>query len=126
MTELWGGRTAKISIGGEQREYPTGYAGPGKRRGPTPIPPAPWLPAPYDDQDVAAMKALARGGAEPYQQQLVLQWILYMLGTHAPCLMPGDQHMQSAAAGKQWGGQQIEKLITLVQQTKKADSEHGI
>jgi dihydrofolate reductase len=72
------------------------------------------------------MKALARGGAEPYQQQMALGWILYMLGTRAPVLVPGDQYMQSAAAGKQWGGLQILKLIETVQATKKAESEHGI
>jgi hypothetical protein len=119
------GRTAKVTIGGETREYPTGYLGEGVRREDTPIPPAPWLPAPYDDADIAAMKAMAHGQAEPYQQQLALRWILYMLGTAAPCLVPGDQYMQSAAAGKQWGGQQIFKLIEKVH-NRKADSEHGI
>lgn len=84
----------------------------------------PWLPAPYDKADIAAMKALREGRAEPYQQQLALEWIVYACGTYENPFRPGGTDGTRAsdfAAGKQTIGQQIVKLINL----PAADAEQG-
>lgn len=80
----------------------------------------PLAPAPYDKADVAAFRALREGRAEPYQQTLVLDWLIYACGTYENPLRPGGpdgQRMTDVAAAKQWIGQQIVKLINLPMQT---------
>lgn len=75
----------------------------------------PWLPAPYDSADVAAIKALRDGRAEPYQQQLALEWIIYICGTYENPFRPGVDGARATdlASGKQMIGQSIVKLINL-------------
>jgi hypothetical protein len=80
-----------------------------------PLEKEPWLPAPYDSSDIAALKALREGRAEPYQQQLALEWIVYICGTYENPFRPGADGSRASdyAAGKQSVGQQIVKLINL-------------
>lgn len=75
----------------------------------------PWLPAPYDSSDVAAFKAMREGRAEPYQQALVLEWLLYVCGTYENPFRPGSDGERDTAfaAGKQWVGQQIVKMVNM-------------
>lgn len=89
-----------------------------------PLDPDPTMPAPYDKSDLAALKALNEGRAEPYQQQLVLQWLVYACGTYENPYRPGGEDGRRAtdfAAAKQMIGQQIVKLINL----PAADADQG-
>lgn len=80
-----------------------------------PLPRDPWRPAPYDAADIAAVKALAEGRAEPYQQQLALEWLVYIAGTYENAFRPGQDGARDTdfAAGKAWVGQQLVKLINM-------------
>lgn len=76
----------------------------------------PRLPAPYDSSDIAAFKALREGRAEPYQQQLALEWIVYAAGTYENAFREGGTDGARAtdfASGKQWIGQQVVKLLNM-------------
>lgn len=77
-----------------------------------PLETQPYLPAPYDKSDIAAIKALAEGRADAYQQQRALEWIVYICGTYENPYRPTERDTVFAAA-KQWVGQQIVKLINL-------------
>jgi hypothetical protein len=85
-----------------------------------PMDPRPYLPAPYDKSDIAAFKALRDGVAEPYQQQLALEWLMqasraYDMPFHPGSLTPGDdpERLTSFALGMQWIGKQVFKLINM-------------
>jgi hypothetical protein len=81
-----------------------------------PLPVEPNTPPPYDKADVAAFRAFREGRAEPYQQQLVLEWLIYACGTYEnPWRSGGDEGARSSdfAAGKQFIGQQIVKMINM-------------
>lgn len=82
-----------------------------------------WMPAPYDNADIAAIKALAEGRAEPYQQQLALEWIVYISGTYENSFRPGVDGARNTdfAAGKQFVGQQVVKLVNM----PTSDAEQG-
>lgn len=41
-----------------------------------PLPEKPWHPAPYDDADISALKAMRYGTASPEQQQRAMAWII--------------------------------------------------
>ena len=87
----------------------------------------PRLPAPYDKSDIAAFRAMREGRAEPYQQQLVLEWIVYAAGTYEnPFRVGGEGGARATdfAAGKQWIGQQIVKMVNMPA-LKSKDSEQG-
>lgn len=75
----------------------------------------PWVPGPYDSADIAAFRALREGRAEPYQQQMCLEWIIYISGTYENAFRPGPDGSRATdfAGGKQWVGQQIVKLINM-------------
>lgn len=80
-----------------------------------PLEPDPWLPAPYDKADVAAFRALREGRADPNQQQICLEWLIYACGTYENPFRPGLDGARATdfAAAKQSIGQQIIKLINL-------------
>lgn len=88
----------------------------------------PFLPAPYDKSDVAALRALREGRAEPYQQQLALEWIIQAVcRTYDQPFRPGGEDGRRAtdfALGKQSVGQQIVKLINMPAD-RKAEGEQG-
>jgi len=75
----------------------------------------PWMPPPYDKADLIAVKACMEGRAEPYQQRLALEWIVYACGTYETPWRPGQDGQRDSdfASGKQFIGQQIVKLINL-------------
>lgn len=80
-----------------------------------PLDPDPLRPAPYDRADIAAFRALKDGRAEPYQQQLCLEWLVMACGTYETPWRPGLDGARSTdfAAGKQFIGHQIVKLINM-------------
>jgi hypothetical protein len=53
----------------------TGFQPNGRQAG-MPLPAKPYLPAPYDQADIAALKALKDGSASPEQQRRGLAWIV--------------------------------------------------
>jgi len=75
----------------------------------------PWMPPPYDVQDIAAFRAFRDGRAEAYQQQIVLEWILQACGTYESPFRPGTDGARNSdfAAGKQFIGQQVVKLLNM-------------
>lgn len=73
----------------------------------------PWLPAPYDIADAAALQALEKGIASEAQQMRALAYIVKTLGmtyehTHYP-----DERNTCFANGRRWVGLQIVKLLRI-------------
>jgi hypothetical protein len=82
-------------------------------------PPAvePWHPAPYDDADTYAIKALAAGVANEGQQKRALEWIINTLcGTYDLSYRPGPEGNRDTAfaEGRRSVGLQLVKQIKLV------------
>lgn len=76
--------------------------------------PQPWHPAPYEDADTMALKALAAGNANEGQQRRALDWIVHSLcGTYDQPYRPGEGGDRDTvfACAKQFVGQQIVKQI---------------
>jgi hypothetical protein len=77
----------------------------------------PFQPAPYENADIYALQALANGTASEGQQQRALRWIIEPLcGTYDLPWRPGGlegARLSDFAAGKQFCGQQIVKLLKL-------------
>lgn len=74
----------------------------------------PWMPAPFDRSDVAAMKALRDGTASSEQQKRALAWIVeYAARTYVNPYVPGSK----IGADRDFGcgcmhvGNQIVKLL---------------
>lgn len=83
------------------------------------------MPAPYDPDgaDTAAIKALAAGTADQWQQQRALNWIINSVcGTYDQPFRPGAEGQRDTdfACGKQFVGQQIVKHINMVFQERPA------
>ncbi len=77
----------------------------------------PWHPAPYEDADVYAIKALAAGVASADQQKRALGWVINTLcGTYDMPYRPGEGGDRDTvfACAKMYVGQQIVKLTKLV------------
>lgn len=78
---------------------------------------APWKPAAYDDREVFAIQALARGTANGEQQKLALAWIIEKAcATYDLAFRPGGVEGERdtlIALGRQIVGQQIVKLTKL-------------
>lgn len=88
--------------------------------------PGPWLPAPYDDDDTRAIKALATGTASSGQQQVALRWIIHTLcGTYDQPYRPGEGGDRDTvfACAKQFVGQQIVKHINMSMPTQSAPTK---
>jgi hypothetical protein len=82
-------------------------------------PPAiqPWMPAPYDEADTYAIKALMAGKASEGQQQRALSWIINTLcGTYDLSFRPGEGGDRDTvfAEGKRHVGMQLVKMTKLV------------
>lgn len=78
--------------------------------------PAPWLPAPYQPVDTAALHALEAGNASPGQQQRALAWIINVLcGTYDLSYRPGEggDRETAFAEGKRHVGLQIVKQLKI-------------
>lgn len=80
-----------------------------------PLEPEPQAAPPYDRRDLAAFRALREGRADPYQQVLILEWIIMACGTYENPYRPGVDGARASdfAAGKQFVGQQIVKLLNM-------------
>lgn len=93
-----------------------------------PLHPDPHMPSPYDKRDLMALKALKAGHADETQQRRVLEWIVMAVcGTYENPYRPGGRSAERAsqfAAGKQFIGQQIVKLINMPLAGSE-DSEQG-
>lgn len=75
----------------------------------------PWKPAPYDEPDMMAMKALAAGVANEHQQKRVLKWIVEAAcATYDQPYRPGVNGRDTDfACGRMFVGQQIVKLVNM-------------
>lgn len=91
----------------------------------------PWESTPYEDADIAAIKALHAGTANEGQQKRALEWILV-----DACRIrdldwrPGGQEgdrASSFAAGKRYVGLQIAKLMLLrPKQALQGEGPHAV
>lgn len=91
-----------------------------------------WEPCPVTKETLpvhAALKALRAGTADSYQQELALDWVLYMASAMTEPAFRSDQdggeRETSFALGRQYVGQQIMKMINLpseiVEQLRNGD-----
>lgn len=77
----------------------------------------PWHPAPYEEADVYAIKALVAGVASADQQKRALGWIINTLcGTYDMPYRPGEGGDRDTvfACAKMFVGQQIVKLTKII------------
>lgn len=81
-----------------------------------PVPP-PHLRAPYNDDDIRAIRALAAGNASETQQKRALNWIVngacgyYELSFQSG---PDSAQVTAFAEGRRYAGAQVVKLTKLV------------
>lgn len=76
----------------------------------------PWLPTEYSDEDVGALKALARGDCPEHQQRRAMKFIVEQLcGVYDLEFRPGPEGDRESAfaGGKRWVGLQIVKMVNL-------------
>ena len=81
-----------------------------------------WHPAPYEDYDTLAIKALAAGNASEPQQKRALDWIINTLcGTYDLSYRPGETGDRDTAfaEGKRFVGMQLVTQIKLSMKTTK-------
>ena len=75
----------------------------------------PWHPAPYEDADTYAIKALAAGVANDGQQKRALAWIINTLcGTYDMSFRPEGDRETVFAEGKRFVGMQLVKQTKLI------------
>lgn len=71
-------------------------------------------PAPFEDKHVAALQALLKGEATPWQQKLALEWIINDVSrAHALPYFPDNARDSDFAMGKSFVGQQILGLLKI-------------
>ena len=76
--------------------------------------PQPWHPAPYDENIVYALQALAAGKASEDQQKTALEWIVFQLcGTYDATFYPDSERNTTFAEAKRHVGLQLVKMIRL-------------
>lgn len=74
----------------------------------------PWAPAAWDDYDVTAIQALARGQANEQQQARALGWIVNKAAmANDQSFVPGQGDVTAFIEGRRSVGNQIKKLINL-------------
>jgi hypothetical protein len=79
-----------------------------------PLPAKPWMPAPYDLPDMAALKALRDGRATPEQQQRALSWIVECAArTYVDPFDIESERVTAYAAGMAHVGRQIVTLLNM-------------
>jgi len=78
----------------------------------------PWMPVPYSDYIIRALKAQAEGIANPTQQKRVLSWwINVACGTYDMSFRPDSDRDTVFAEGRRFVGLQTVKLMkTTVEQ----------
>lgn len=95
-----------------------------KRTGAVALPYDPLLPAPFDDADHRAFKAMRDGEATPEQQQRALGWLFFASGYRGQTYRRGDQGDSAFAAGKRHLTIQIYDMLELAIRSS-ADDEQG-
>lgn len=74
--------------------------------------PQPWHPAPYDEDIVNALQAVANGVAVAGQQTLALKWIVETAcGTYDETYFADSERNTAYAQGKRHVGLQIVKMV---------------
>lgn len=74
----------------------------------------PWHPAPYEEADTNAIKALAAGNANEGQQKRAIDWIINKLcGTYDLSYRPDSDRDTAFAEGKRFVGTQLVKQMKL-------------
>lgn len=69
-------------------------------------------PAPYEIEDVDAVKAVAAGNASPGQQKRALDWIVHRVAmTYDETFVHGSSDTSAFLAGRRNVGLQVVKLI---------------
>lgn len=84
------------------------------------------MPAPWENADVSALKALARGVANEGQQKRAINYILGTLsGTYEHTYVPGPggERDTAFANGRRYVGLQIVKLVNLPPEQLKKTKE---
>lgn len=76
--------------------------------------PKPWDPAPFDEADHMAMKALAKGVANDVQQKVALDFIYRMSGAKHPSFWPENARGTDFAEGKKFVWSQVLGAINFV------------
>jgi len=78
---------------------------------------APWLPPSYEDADIVAIQALAKGTANGEQQRRALAWIIERAaGTYDMSYRPGGEDGARDtifAEGRRFVGNQVVKMTKL-------------
>lgn len=75
---------------------------------------APYLPVPYEDLDAYALRALAKGEANEWQQKRTLDWIIRQAAdTYGLSYRPESDRDTAFAEGRRFVGLQIVKLLNL-------------
>lgn len=78
---------------------------------------APWLPPSYEEADVYAIQALAKGTANPDQQKRALQWIIEKgCAVYDMSFRPGGEEgarETDFAEGRRFAGNQVVKMTKL-------------
>lgn len=77
-----------------------------------PRPPNWDAPAPYDKHDLAAFKAFREGRAEPYQQELVLNWLIMAARTYEETFA-ADPQESAYLQGMRRVGRELVKMINM-------------
>lgn len=101
----------------------SGYQGDGRKLG-MPLPEKPWMPAPYDDADISAAKAVRNGHAAPEQQQRFMAWLI-----ECACRAGTSSYDEAHSSNRDFNegcrhvGNQVLKLANM--QTKGINEEQG-
>src|SRR3990167_1568258 len=75
---------------------------------------APYAPAPYELADIGAIQALAKGEAEPHQQQRALKWLIETVCcTYDLSFRPDSERETAFAEGRRFVGLNIVKATKL-------------
>ena len=87
----------------------------------------PWLPAPYENADIAAIQALAKGEARAEQQIRALTWIVEKAArTYDMTYQPESARDSDFAEGKRYVGNQIVKMTKInIAALRKTDERHS-
>jgi hypothetical protein len=76
--------------------------------------PRPHDPAPLDDDDIMAIKALAAGRANEVQQRLAVAVIVEKFArAHDPSFWPDNERLSAFAAGKRFVAQQLLGIVNM-------------
>jgi hypothetical protein len=70
-------------------------------------------PPPYENADIHAFQALARGEAKPEEQRRAINWLIKAANTYEVSFHPESERLSAFAEGRRFVGLQIVKLLNL-------------